>query len=289
MVKISVIIPAYNSQKYLGKTINSVLKQTYQDFVILIGDDGSTDDTLKIIKEFKERYPSKIDYITKDNRGQASITNSLLKRVKTPYVAYLDSDDIWLPEKLERSIDILEKHKSVGVIYSGHYCIDSDDKLTGKYLPPKFNKNILLLSDCINRCTLVHRAEALEKIGNFSEDVTGNDDHDMEIRLSESYDFYEIEPTLLYRIHGDNIHIKRPNKELWALETFHKILIKAYVRRGNPFIIKLITLRVRFMIIMIYIFGLSNNKWISGKLKNFIFKIEMILLNFSDPNSNESS
>jgi len=282
MVNVSVIIPAYNSEKYIGKAIESVIKQTYQDFIILIGNDGSIDNTVDIIKNYKELYPNKIRYFSQENKGQASITNMLLREVDSTYVAYLDSDDEWPPEKLEKSIKVLDENKSIGVVYSGYYSINAENKILGKYLPPKFNKNTLLLIDYVNRSTLVHRSESIENVGFFDESITGNDDHDMEIRLSEVYEFYEIEPLAIYRIHGNNIHLKRPNQKVWVLETYHQILSQAYKRRGSPLAIKLILFRVRLTIIKISLFGFSKNKWISERLKNIIFRIEFFLLNLKN-------
>ena len=98
--KVSVVIPTYNSSQFIVETLESVFAQTYKDYEIIVVDDGSTDNT----KEVLQPYTSRIKYIYKENGGPASARNVGIKSAQGEYIAFLDSDDRWLPEKLEKHI-----------------------------------------------------------------------------------------------------------------------------------------------------------------------------------------
>ena len=115
---ISVIIPAYNHAKYLSEAIQSVLNQTYQNFEILIVDDGSTDNTRQVVQNYTDQ---RIKYIYQENRGLAASRNAGLRVTQGEYVAFLDADDIFLPHKLEVQLDWFEAHPSCGMVFSGFY------------------------------------------------------------------------------------------------------------------------------------------------------------------------
>ena len=114
---ISVIIPTYNRAHLIGKAVKSVLSQTYQDFEIIVVDDGSTDNTEEIVKSFTDY---KIYYIChKHNRGASAARNTGIKASRGEYIAFLDSHDEWLPEKLDKQIKTFNSESSeVGVVYN---------------------------------------------------------------------------------------------------------------------------------------------------------------------------
>jgi len=123
---VSVIIPAYNQANFIGKAIESVLRQTYQDFEIIVIDDGSTDNTEEITRGFKDK---RVKYIKKykKNRGISVARNIGIKTARGKYIALLDSDDEWLPEKLDKQINILQSESpEVGVVYSNLCYIDEN-------------------------------------------------------------------------------------------------------------------------------------------------------------------
>lgn len=132
---ISVIIPTYNRARYIKECLESVFNQTYKDFEIILVDDGSTDN----LKEVIEPYMSKIRYIYKENGGVASARNAGLRNANGEYIAWLDSDDKWLPFKLELQVKILEKLPNAGFIYSDFSCFtDKKGKIADSYLKEYF-------------------------------------------------------------------------------------------------------------------------------------------------------
>ncbi|GAH83893.1 unnamed protein product, partial [marine sediment metagenome] len=124
-ITVSVIIPTYNRADMVGRAIQSVINQTYQDFEIIIIDDASTDNTREVAREFQERE-KRIKYFKHEiNKGGGAARNTGIKNSKGEYIAFLDSDDEWYPEKLEKQIEIFNKNdENLGVVYSGVFYID---------------------------------------------------------------------------------------------------------------------------------------------------------------------
>ncbi len=113
---VSVVIPTYNSVRFVTEAIDSVLNQTFKDFEILVVDDGSKDETKEVLNE---KYGDSIKYIYKENGGVSSARNYGIERAKGKYIALLDADDIWLREKLEKQVDLLESQEDIGLCYVG--------------------------------------------------------------------------------------------------------------------------------------------------------------------------
>ncbi len=165
MKKVSVIIPVYNVEKYIAETIRSVLEQTYQNFEILIIDDGSSDQSREICQQFTD---PRIRIIHQKNRGLAGARNTGIRNAQTDYIAFLDGDDLWLPEKLEKHIKHLDNSPMVGISFSRSAFIDEAGHFLSSYQMPKL-KNITtdLLLHCNpvgNGSAPVIRREALEAI-----------------------------------------------------------------------------------------------------------------------------
>jgi glycosyltransferase involved in cell wall biosynthesis len=125
-MKVSVIIPTYNRANLLREAVQSVLNQSYQDFEIIIIDDGSTDDTEKVISNYSDR----IRYVKQQNAGVNAARNHALRLAQGEYIATLDNDDVWLDYKLELQVEILDKFKSVGFTYSNFYILTPDESRT---------------------------------------------------------------------------------------------------------------------------------------------------------------
>ena len=122
MPEISVIIPTFNYGKYIERAIDSILTQTYQDFEIIVVDDGSTDNTKEIIRSKKS---DKIRYFYQENKGAPAARNKGIVESKGKYIAFLDADDEWLPTKLEKQVDKFQKSSNkVALIYGWARIID---------------------------------------------------------------------------------------------------------------------------------------------------------------------
>jgi len=115
MPKISVIIPIYNAERYLSETIESVMAQTYSDWEIVAVDDGSTDKTPEILKDHEKKLSKKLCVITQKNSGVSIARNTAIAAARGEYIAFLDHDDLWLPEKLEKQVKLLDSNKKLGL------------------------------------------------------------------------------------------------------------------------------------------------------------------------------
>jgi len=165
MKKVSVIIPVYKVEKYIASAIQSVLQQSYQNFELLIIDDGSPDRSIEICQKFID---DRIKIIRQQNRGVCAARNTGIRHAQGEYLAFLDGDDIWLPDKLEKHVEHLEIAAAVGVSFSRSALIDEAGLSLGTYLMPKL-KGItpasLLLDNAVgNGSTPVIRRQAFEEI-----------------------------------------------------------------------------------------------------------------------------
>jgi len=205
MPKVSVIIPTFNRADFLVKTIETVFNQTFKDFEIIISDDGSTDGTKEMISEFGE----KVHYIYNDHTGLPSCArNSAIKMAKGEYLAFLDSDDQWLPDKLNKQIELLENSQGVGLICSNAYVVNSDGKMSEHlYLRQGKGKSGKVLTDLIRdnfiiTSTTIVRTKIVKEIGYFSElnELKAVEDYNLWLRIAAKYEIVFIEePLAIYR------------------------------------------------------------------------------------------
>ena len=236
MPKVSVIIPAYNAQAYLPETIDSVLAQTYSDYELIVVDDGSKDRTVSIVKQYQTMYPEKIKLILKENGGPASARNLGVKAASGEYIAFNDADDLWLPSKLEKQINLFEKlAPHVGLVYNKSKKFDNDGIWT---LPEKFIKipvkgwiyKDLLKDNMIPNQSVIVRKKCFDEVGLFDESpkVVSSEDYDMWLRIAMKYEVSFIDEVLsLYREHPQGInknYAKAISAEVKVLEKHSNIV-----------------------------------------------------------------
>jgi len=205
---VSVLMPAYNRGAFIGAAIESVRKQTYPHWQLCVVDDGSKDETPQIIAALAAE-DSRIRWQTQANSGQAVARNRALKMSTGSLVCFLDSDNLWLPGKLEQQVEIMQRRPEVGVLYGETDSIDAD----GNPLPPirmtRHSGRItlpLLIDNFVNFNTSMTRREHLEAVGGLDERVRRADDYDLWLRLSAVCEFaYEPASWALYRIMPDQI------------------------------------------------------------------------------------
>ena len=204
---VSVIIPTYNRAHLIGRAIRSVLNQTYQDFEIIVVDDGSTDNTEEVVKGFND---GRIRYIRHDeNRGGAAARNTGIRAAKGEYIAFQDDDDEWLPGKLEKQIKALEgAPPEVGVVYTDFRRFD--ERSTNELKPTKVMQvsgdihGDLLEDNFIGTPTVLVRRGCFDKVGMFDEELPRFQDWELWIRISKYYHFKHIREALVnsYEIPG---------------------------------------------------------------------------------------
>lgn len=125
---VSVITPVYNVEKYIDRTLESVFAQTYGDIEIVLVDDKSTDKSAEIIKQYQKNHPEIVYYLQPENKGAGHARNKALELASGQYVAFLDADDIWKPEKIEKQVKLLQKKRG-GFCFTAIEMIDGDDKI----------------------------------------------------------------------------------------------------------------------------------------------------------------
>ena len=204
MPKVSVIIPTHNRAEYLRSSITSVLNQTYQDFEIIIVDDGSKDHTHEVVASFTD---PRIKYIRHDTgKGDAGARNTGIINSSGDYIGFLDDDDQWLPTKLALQVTVLvNSPPHIGGVYTGHFDISgTDGTITNISYPVRrgdLSRYALIESCFITSCVLLKR-ECFEKVGLFDESIPYCNDRDMWIRIAKAFHFEYIKrPLVKYLIH----------------------------------------------------------------------------------------
>lgn len=125
---VSVITPVYNAERYLGRMLDSVLSQTYQNIEIILVDDCSKDHSSEIIREYKKRCDFIVYHLQEENRGAGHARNKALELARGQYVAFLDSDDVWMPDKIERQLNLM-KEQNTPFCYAAIEMIDENDRI----------------------------------------------------------------------------------------------------------------------------------------------------------------
>lgn len=205
MPKISVIMPSYNSGKYISGAIDSILNQTFSDFELIIIDDGSDDDTVKIIKSYTDNRIQL--YLNEKNIGVASTLNRGLFLAKGEFIARMDSDDISLPNRFEKQLEYLYSNPQVAVVGTG---IKLFGERTGNHFFSSSSKQLkvdTLFSCCLAHPSVMMRASVFGE-GKLKYDEAYNkiEDFDLWVRTIEKYDIGSIHETLLeYRIHSGQV------------------------------------------------------------------------------------
>lgn len=310
--KVSIVIPTYNQADFLPKAIQSALNQTYRDWEMIIVDDGSTDNTEEIVKGYKE---SRIRYIVKKyNFGVSAARNTGIKNSGGKYIAFLDSDDEWFPEKISCQMKIFQKEDSkCGVVCTGGYII-KDNKKTISIKSISLSSNSfyrkILLENTVGTSTVLVKKECFEKVGLFDESLKNCEDWDMWIRIAKYYKFIFIKlPLIKYYIHpgqqSENIFSKvnarkrilfkyqdeLNNRKFVYSYHYYKIgnlcCLSGKIREGRKYLFKGILVYPfclkYFLCLLLSLFGFSfysfcieNKRFINRKLKALINR----LLNF---------
>ncbi|EOY5686655.1 glycosyltransferase family 2 protein [Vibrio cholerae] len=224
--KVSIILPVFNGQDYLKFALDSILNQSYENYELIIVNDGSTDKSELIIKEYND---TRIVYIKHDNCGLSRSLNKAISISKGEYICRMDADDICHKDRLKKQVEILDAKKNLVLVGSNVKYINSNGKIKGysyfggssKYIKSKLEKD-----NCIFHPTVMIRKEPLLVVGGYDESVDIYfEDYVLWLKLIRLGDFYVIPDFLLdYRIHKDSISNNTP-------ESIHKI-IKNYALKG---------------------------------------------------------
>jgi glycosyltransferase involved in cell wall biosynthesis len=191
VVKVSVVIPAYNGDRYLAEAINSVLAQTYQDYEIIVVDDGSTDHTAQVVKQ----YGKAVRYLRQTNQGVAASRNLGLAAALGDYIAFLDQDDLFLPHKLSSQVALLDQKPDLGMvnsgwqIYRGGSVRDRQEPAANSVKPwqqiPQLTSTNLIIWKPVFLGAMLFRRHWLERLGGFNTTLEQTPDVDLVLRLAK--------------------------------------------------------------------------------------------------------
>ncbi|MEJ6981965.1 glycosyltransferase [Pedobacter sp. P351] len=209
----SIILPVFNREDLISRSIQSVLQQSFESWELIVIDDGSTDSSVKVVEDFC-RLDSRIKLLQQENRKQPAARNTGIKTAIGQWIAFIDSDDLWLHNKLELQYECILKKPEADVIFSDGYTQFSDKKIRhyyhyeivhGFFTGSQLYKE-LLFGNCIPVLSLIIKSEWVSKIGLQDEAVPGVEDHDYCLRLcTAGANFFGMEDRLfVYSVHDNN-------------------------------------------------------------------------------------
>lgn len=227
MPRVSIIIPSYNSLKYLPETLQSVLEQDFSDFEVIVVNDGSTDGTEAWFNANIE--DPRLKLITQPNQGPSAARNTGIAVAQGEYIAFLDSDDLWHPSKLSKQIEVLDSNPECALVYSWLANIDPQGNPTGK-VRSYFNQGMvwpeLVMHNFIGcGSNAMVRSRCFLELGLFDPATTGIEDWDMWLRIADRYPFRVIQEALVYyRQHPASL------SNNWTVleKSFQKVLDKTF-------------------------------------------------------------
>jgi len=226
---VSIVIPTHNRAKYIGETIESVFAQTFSNYEIIVVDDRSTDNTPDIIQSLSGKRD--IRYFSQPCGNAPAARNYGLKQARGEYIAFLDSDDLFVPEKLEKQVDVLEKNPTVALVHTGYEKFNDDgenlgyrdtSKITGNYYHQMLlDWSVLIATPCV-----LVRKEVLDEVGDFDVDMRAAEDLDLWRRIALRYEIRAI-PELLCRVRVHPGSLSTGKAE--AAASFERFLHKAFL------------------------------------------------------------
>lgn len=222
-MKVSIITPTYNCSNYVANTIQSILAQSFQNFEIIVVDDCSTDNTVDIIKSFGDERIKL--FINEKNMGSAYSRNVALEHASGEYIAFLDGDDLWAPNKLEKQLNFMEKN-GYSFTYTNYEEIDKNGDKLNKFLTgPKRINHCQFMKSCYVGClTVIYKREIIPDL-QIPIDIYKRNDYALWLKISEKADCYLLDETLAsYR---KNVGISSVRKTI--LLKYHKeLFVKLY-------------------------------------------------------------
>jgi glycosyltransferase involved in cell wall biosynthesis len=220
---ISIVIPTYNRASFLKEAIDSVLSQTYRNFELIVVDDGSTDETPKLLSSYGE----KIKVIKKANKGPSAARNRGIKAAKGGWIAFLDSDDVWKPGKLEKQVQFIKDNPEIKICQTEEIWIRN-----GKRVNPRKKHEMhsgWIYEQCLPLCivspssVMIHR-DVFEKVGLFDETMLACEDYDLWLRIAPHYPICLVREKLIVKQGG------HADQQSHVISSLDLLRIKAMVK-----------------------------------------------------------
>ncbi len=221
---ISVIIPTYNRAWTLTEAIDSVLAQDYQNFELIVVDDGSSDNTSNLI----DRYAGRLKLIRQTNAGVSAARNRGIAEARGDFLAFLDSDDTWLPQKLSRQMDFFTRRPKALICQTQEIWIRNSVRVN----PKKYHKKPsgMIFEPSLDLClvspsAVMIKKELFKEIGCFDENLPACEDYDLWLRVSCRYPIYLVDDPLVIKRGGHSDQLSRaPGLDRFRVQALHKIV-----------------------------------------------------------------
>ncbi|HEX6765235.1 MAG TPA: glycosyltransferase [Polyangiaceae bacterium] len=229
-VSCSLVVPCFNRERYVGATIGSILRQTHEDFELVIWDDGSTDRSAEVAEE-AARGDSRVRVVRAQHRGVAASLNAAVRELHGQYIGWVDSDDALAPKALERTVAVLERRPKVGMVYTRYLVMNENGDVLGhgKRSVVPYSRQRLLTTFMTFHFRLMRR-EVFELVGGLDETLDSAEDYDLCLKLSEVTDIEHVAEALyLYRVHDDSHSQARRVEQIHASRD---VIQRALERRG---------------------------------------------------------
>jgi glycosyltransferase involved in cell wall biosynthesis len=226
---VSVIIPTYNRAGVLRRAVDSVLAQTYQDVELLVIDNGSTDQTSHVIAEYGDRVMS----VVQENRGVSSARNTGIRAASGEYVALLDSDDAWLPDKLARQLEVMTQHPEIPLCHTEEIWIRRGVRVNPMKKHQKYGGYIF--SYCLPLCVIspssvLIRRWLFEEVGEFDETFPACEDYELWLRITKTYPVSFLDAPLVVKYGG---HSDQLSRQYWGLDRFRIKALEKLLQTGG--------------------------------------------------------
>ena len=213
---VSVVIPAFNAATNIGQTLNSVLAQTYQEFEVIVVDDGSSDATTAVVEKFVTK-DARFQLVRQSNAGVGAARNTAIRKARGKYIAPLDADDYWFPEKLEKQVACAEQRgNEAGLVYCWYAVLDEHGRLSNGHpqtAEGRLRHAFILRNIVGNGSVPLFRTAALEEVGLYltrieQSGAQGCEDWDLYIRIAERFSIHVAPQYLLaYRQDGSSMSV----------------------------------------------------------------------------------
>jgi len=228
--KVSLLIPAYNREPFIAAAVGSALRQSYENYELLVWDDGSTDSTAAVAERAAANDP-RARVVRAAHAGLCPSINAAAKQLTGKYFGWLDSDDAIAPTAIAETAAFLDSNPDVGMVYTDYLTMDESGRVGGLGSRTKipYSKDRLLI-DFMTFHFRVMRREVFDRIGGIDESIQGAEDYDLCLRLSEQTQIRKLaRPLYFYRVHDKSISTE---KRLWQIMQSKEAVSRALKRRG---------------------------------------------------------
>lgn len=221
---VTVIIPTYNRVRFLKEAIDSVLSQDFKNFELIVVDDGSTDNTFELLSEYRDS----IKFLKQNNKGVSAARNRGIAEAKGELIAFLDSDDLWLPGKLAAQLEFFQSYPDALICQTEEIWIRSGKRVNPKKRHKKFSGMIFeqSLPLCIvSPSAVMARTSLFEKVGLFDENLPACEDYDLWLRVSCEYPIYLIDTPFIIKRGGHTDQLsKTPLLDKYRIQAIMNII-----------------------------------------------------------------